>query len=52
MNALSWDTGQRSKRLVEQYSRVIQQLYRQLNILWKMKQDALCAIKPKYCSLP
>jgi len=41
MNALSRDAGQVPKRLVKQYGGIIQQLYRQLNVLRKMQQDAL-----------
>ncbi|AZC28811.1 hypothetical protein C4K38_0829 [Pseudomonas chlororaphis subsp. piscium] len=51
MNALSGDAGQISKRFVEQHCGIIQQLYSQLNVLRKMKQDALCSIKPKSGSL-
>ncbi|ALQ01395.1 hypothetical protein AK973_0946 [Pseudomonas brassicacearum] len=52
MSALGRDAGQVPERLVKQYCGIIQQLYRQLNILRKMKQNALCSIKPKRGSLP
>ena len=52
MSALSGDASQISKGLVEKHCRVIQQLNSQLNVLRKMKQNTLRAIKPKRGSLP
>ncbi|KTB92555.1 hypothetical protein AO069_11360 [Pseudomonas syringae pv. syringae PD2774] len=52
MNALSWNTSQISECLVVQNGGVIQQLYCQLNVLRKMKQNALGSIQPKRGSLP
>lgn len=52
MNAFSWDASQTPERFVVQHSGVIQQLYCQLNVLRKMKQNTLGSIKSKSGSLP
>ncbi|PHN38266.1 hypothetical protein AO259_25440 [Pseudomonas sp. ICMP 564] len=52
MNALSWNTSQISECLVVQHGGVIQQLYCQLNVLGKMKQNTLGSVKSESGSLP
>ncbi len=52
MDALSWDASQIPERPVVQHRGVIQQLYCQLNVLRKMKQNTLGSVKPESGSLP
>lgn len=52
MNALNSNAREISECLVEQHCSVIKQLYSQLNVLRRMKQNTLCPIKTKNGSLP